>query len=975
MTEQNIPYDRIEFHRNALALMPESGDKTPGTAFFASDSVFGKEHIYCTCNPRKKTCSHIKQLSSICRSLKKEAMEKNLEISFKESIWHKLATALTDVYPIPLAAVRVSTTGSDIQVLNEKKDILLIYAPSESNAESIFPDSRIFIDRLKPDPDQPDTVSRFHALKQLVILTQNDNERVMASIGRQTRRQALENSLWYRMSYHFFRVYGNDAWFFAHVDEADGTFSIHAQNTEMNPFLVICPAKNHTCEFLAGFRDKLINADEMAVHPIPLKTVVHMKMTADLHLEMRPCLQVTDQNGKTAIYDREALEPFRFGTKWYLTGMKCFAEIQKPDPVFDKFEGKFQHVVPNKNIPALLSKFGDALWENAIMDESVKNMTVFKTADHVELFSHAIENDWYYLSVNYGFGDTHVSLLDILKAKKTGKRFISTSQGWVDCQSFDTDGFTQIPGMPVLDQFSDETNRFRMSRIDLFRLHAASDAPLNVSGEKNQVHQLNTILQMTPSEAFQDLKGMTSILRSYQKRGAEWLYFLYENGFGGLLCDDMGLGKTHQSMALLCWLKEKKQVTEPFLVVCPTTVLSHWQSKLSMHANGLNTAIYYGADRNIKTCLSSADVIITSYGVLRQDILKLKPHRFATAIFDEAQNLKNPGTQIYDAACNVNAAIKFGLTGTPLENNIKDIKALFDLTLPGYLGSDNAFDYRYVQPVMQQGSAKRKKELSRLISPFTLRRLKSAVLSELPPKIEDIRMCRLSDEQVKLYQDAISSKGKNLSDILKNGIEPIPYIHIFALLNLLKQICNHPAMLKENYNDYQKHESGKWEAFEELLLACIENNQKIVVYSQYLSMIGIIKTFLDSLGVHAVTLTGTTRNRGAVIEKFNTDPSCRVFVGSLKAGGVGIDLVAASVVIHYDRWWNAAKEDQATDRVHRIGQKRGVQVFKLVTEGTLEEKISAIIEKKRHLMDQIVQEDDPDLLKTFSREQLLYLLS
>ena len=256
-----------------------------------------------------------------------------------------------------------------------------------------------------------------------------------------------------------------------------------------------------------------------------------------------------------------------------------------------------------------------------------------------------------------------------------------------------------------------------------------------------------------------------------------------------------------------------------------------------------------------------------------------------------------------------------------------------------------------------------------------MRRLKQSVLDELPEKMEDIRTCYLSDHQIALYKEAVASRGSGVLHLLEQDKEPIPYMHIFALLNHLKRICCHPALLEKDNDDFDRYESGKWELFKELLQESLDSGQKIVVYSQYLGMIRIIERFLERIGIRSATLTGSTTNRGEVIERFHEDPDCRVFVGSLKAGGVGIDLVSATVVIHYDRWWNAAREDQATDRVYRIGQTRGVQVFKLVTLGTLEEKISAVIEKKRNLMDSIVQEDDPNVFKSFSRSELIEMLS
>jgi SNF2 family DNA or RNA helicase len=352
----------------------------------------------------------------------------------------------------------------------------------------------------------------------------------------------------------------------------------------------------------------------------------------------------------------------------------------------------------------------------------------------------------------------------------------------------------------------------------------------------------------------------------------------------------------------------------------------------------------------------------------------LRQQGFSLAVFDEIQHIKNPETQTFRAASEISAEMKLGLTGTPIENSLMDLKALIDLVLPGYLGTDDEFIARYAQE-HQGGDRTRRKELRKLVSPFTLRRLKKTVLNELPQKIEDFRTCTLSEDQVRLYREAISSRGKGILDALRQSQEPVPYIHIFALLNLLKQICDHPALVSGNLKDFQQHQSGKWELFKELISETLISGQKVVVFSQYLGMIQMIERYLQMQGTGVVTLTGSSRNRGKIIDRFNNDPGCMVYVGSLKAGGTGIDLTAASVVIHYDRWWNAAREDQATDRVHRIGQKRGVQVFKLITEGTLEEKISALIDKKRRLMDSVIKEDDPRVLKILSREDLIDLIS
>jgi SNF2 family DNA or RNA helicase len=249
------------------------------------------------------------------------------------------------------------------------------------------------------------------------------------------------------------------------------------------------------------------------------------------------------------------------------------------------------------------------------------------------------------------------------------------------------------------------------------------------------------------------------------------------------------------------------------------------------------------------------------------------------------------------------------------------------------------------------------------------------VLDELPEKIEDVRTCALSDDQVRLYRDAVDGRGAELIARIEEAADgPLPYIHVFALLSLLKKICDHPALALGDLGRADELASGKWDLYQEILAECLESGHKVVVFTQFLGMIDLMARHLEGLGVGFVKLTGASVRRGEIVDRFNQDPACRVFLGSLKAGGTGIDLVAGSAVIHYDRWWNAAKEDQATDRVYRLGQKRAVQVFKLVTEGTLEEKIAALIEKKRQVMASVVQEDSPELAKIFTREELLDML-
>ncbi|MEM8995699.1 MAG: DEAD/DEAH box helicase, partial [Acidobacteriota bacterium] len=594
----------------------------------------------------------------------------------------------------------------------------------------------------------------------------------------------------------------------------------------------------------------------------------------------------------------------------------------------------------------------------------------------------------YRLAVRYGFGDQSVSLADLLRARREKRPYFETPEGWVDLRA---PAFAELERLERRRVGADGVDggdgdgdggdgSVLLSAGELIRLQAGLDRPLDVTGPEDRSAVLRRLLDQRPPTPWTKPEGFLSELRPYQVVGVDWLRFLAEQRLGGLLCDDMGLGKTHQAMALMASLAAEGG-DGPFLVVAPTSVMSHWRDKLRRFAPALDSRTYHGADRTLAG-LGPRHVVITSYGVLRRDIDEIDAKPFRVAVFDEIQYLKNRGTVSYEAAARLQTAVKLGLTGTPIENALDELKTLFDLVLPGYLGTDQAFHERFDRALQQVGAGMKENrarldELRRVISPFVLRRLKESVLDELPEKIEDVRRCTLSDGQVALYRQVLETRARPLVAKLRTESgHPLPYLHIFAVLNLLKQICDHPALVSGEAADVDRLKSGKWDLYREILRECLDGGEKVVVFSQYLGMLEIMAGHLRTLGVDFARLQGSTpaEERGRLIDRFNKDPECRVFLASLKAGGTGIDLVGGSVVIHYDRWWNAAREDQATDRVHRLGQKRAVQVFKLVTEGTLEERIAAMIEEKRDLLDAVVQEDDPTLRKLFDRSQLLELL-
>lgn len=966
--------DRIEFHRQALALLPVTDDKHPGVATFAKNRRGDDVDRYCTCSVYKRTtCRHILELAGVYKTLQARLGPWGLNREFRDSIWYRLADIIAAGSKLQLLSIGLEAGRSGQQK---------IVRVSDSHGNEVLTylshgdDAMRFRERCGRPPEASLLPNRGAILSRLGNLMLSDTERVLSESGMKSRGQVFEASFWFRLGYHGYMEFGPTAVVLKPgIDEANGNFIVTAKRKSdgASIFYFVVPRKRVRI-LLKSLREYLPNQNDLAIHPIPLKSIFKVSRDTQLDLAVRPMIKLIQKEGEERFFQREELEKFRYGDLVYVKELGVLAELEPPGEP-RQFRSPQRMIIKKYQVPQFLEAVGeDLLTDGYEIDPGITDLKILEQAERVEISPHAIERNWYWLSISYGFGNTEVSLIDILKARQQGTRYINTAAGWVDCQSPAFDALDTLSFSEDTDAFDEASDKIRVSRTDLLRLRAATGAPLKIGGKTERMAVVRRLLDLKPIEALPALAGMTSALRQYQTKGLEWIAFLHENQFGGLLCDDMGLGKTHQAMAFMVYLTEAKSGRQPFLVVCPTTVISHWENKITEHAPGLNPTVYHGVQRDLSAALKDSRVLITSYGILRNDIAHLEKHRFALAIFDEAQNLKNPGTKTYGAAMATRARMKLGLTGTPIENTIAELKALMDLTVPGYLGGDAAFDRRNVAAIEEKDNRKRRKELSRLVAPFTLRRLKQTVLKELPPKIEDIRTCRLSEDQTKLYRDAVGKKGRRLLHSLQDDSEQVPYMHIFALLTLLKQICNHTALVGEAVSDYDRYESGKWELFKELLDQSLGSGQKIVVYSQFLGMIEIIRDYLARQGSDFVVLTGSSRNRGELIARFNDDPDCRVFVGSLKAGGVGIDLVAASVVIHYDRWWNAAREDQATDRVHRIGQQRGVQVFKLVTEGTLEEKISAVIEKKRNLMDDIVKENDPGLLKTFSRNELIDML-
>jgi superfamily II DNA or RNA helicase len=969
-----VEHLNLEFFRGGYGMLADARDNDPGAAFCFPQAAGG--HVMtgsCSCRTsrKKKDCPHFSLLIETAQTIKKQNDGRCLGELFIESAWFRLASLLSEGDPIPCTSARAGQAdrpSGPVYVFTRQTGALLARLLDHS------PASLRFLERAGKLPERQGTLTRADLLQKLAAYQSSEEEQLMNQAGMLTRRQAAEQSFWGLLAYHAYREYGGASTFHPSIDESTGDFLLACLAHGKDRVIELSIPRPRVRRLLAFLAAEFPRLPGLAIHPIPLKSIFRVTEKTKLDLEVRPFIQALQASGEARFFAGEDFARFRYGDLVYIKEMKVLAELERPDAE-RRFASPVSMHLKKSQLPSFLDEHKEQIAAGSmVLDGRLRELEIYRDFDRLEISLEALQRSWYWLSVRYGFGSDTVSLADIRQARREGKSYLETRNGWIDlhCEAFQM--LDHLGKQAAAAELKTKAAGVPVSAMNLLRLMATFGKSVQVTGEDGRSQILRRLLSLAPAEPWEQTKGLATTLRPYQRKGVDWLRFLFDNELSGLLCDDMGLGKTHQAMALMVWLKEKQKIREPFLVVCPTTVISHWRDKLREHAPGLKPTVYHGGDRTIKKRFRAGEVLLTSYGILRNDILSLRDVPFSLAVFDELQNLKNRETQSYQAASLLQARMRLGLTGTPIENSLGELKSLFDLVLPGYLGTDEEYAARYTLPGIDSESPPGLPQLRKLIAPFTLRRLKKDVLEELPEKIEDLRTCQLSEMQVGLYRDALATKGASLLSQLESCTSQLPYIHIFALLNLLKRICDHPALVVNKIDEYQSYQSGKWDLFQELLFETLDSGQKIVVFTQYLGMIAIMERLVRDLGVGFVTLTGSSQDRGEIVRRFNTNTDCRVFLGSLKAGGTGIDLIGGSTVLHYDRWWNAAREDQATDRVHRIGQKRAVQVFKLVTEGTLEEKISAIIERKRRLMNAVVQADDPKLSKIFTRAELIELL-
>ena len=453
-------------------------------------------------------------------------------------------------------------------------------------------------------------------------------------------------------------------------------------------------------------------------------------------------------------------------------------------------------------------------------------------------------------------------------------------------------------------------------------------------------------------------RGFVGKLRPYQARGYSWLFFLRNLGFGACLADDMGLGKTVQLIAMLLYERQKLDIKSPTLLICPTSVVGNWQRETAKFAPSLKTFVYHGYDRpdtaKFKELIKNTDLLITTYNLIYRENELFSSIDWTGIVLDEAQNIKNPYAKQTRAIKKLKGSYRIALTGTPIENKLRDLWSIMDFINPGYLGSLENFRRKFSIPIEKYGDIQKAEHLRTLSRPFILRRLKNdpKIIKDLPEKQEMNVYCNLTREQARLYRDVVENLMMSLEKL--EGIERKG--RVLAALTKLKQICNHPAQYLED-NNYEHMRSGKLERLVEMLEEVLEEGDKAIIFTQYVNMGKIIQNCLrEHFKCEVPFLHGgvSRKVRENLIKRFQKEEGPPIFVLSLKAGGVGLNLTRANHVFHYDRWWNPAVENQATDRVFRIGQDKNVQVHTFICSGTLEEKIDLLIQQKKDLAEKII---------------------
>jgi hypothetical protein len=577
--------------------------------------------------------------------------------------------------------------------------------------------------------------------------------------------------------------------------------------------------------------------------------------------------------------------------------------------------------------------------------------------------------DWFDARVDIVFGDQKVTIADVKKALANKQQFVPLNDGTLGVLPDEW-----VKRYALLFRVGEgKSNELRLSRYhlsvidELYENRNEEELIIHLEKKYEQLKEFQKIKEIDPPA------HLAHILRPYQVHGFHWLNYLHEVNWGGILADDMGLGKTIQALSFLHHYKQHYGHLRA-LVVCPTTLIFNWENEIKKFAPELSYRIHHGGERlRNKEALNDFEVIITTYGTLRSDIKLLMDMPLDYVVLDESQAIKNPASKVTKAACLLRTKHRLCMSGTPLQNNTFDIFAQMNFLNPGMLGSIEFFRQEFAIPIDKFGEPDRKDHLRKLLYPFILRRTKEQVARDLPDKTETILFCEMEDEQRKVY-DAYRNdyRDKILGTIESQGIQKSQLTILQGLMKL-RQICDSPAILNET-DKYPNHSIK----LDELAREISENigNHKALIFSQFLGMLALIREKLTELEIPYAYFDGSTTatDREKAIREFQDNDSCRVFLISLKAGGVGLNLTAADYVYIVDPWWNPAVEQQAIDRTHRIGQTKNIFAYRMICKDSIEDKILQLQDRKRILAKDLIADDD-GFVKSLSREDVEYLFS
>ena len=558
-------------------------------------------------------------------------------------------------------------------------------------------------------------------------------------------------------------------------------------------------------------------------------------------------------------------------------------------------------------------------------------------------------------------GNTTCSLDEFKKLAERSKGLVNIANNFVMLDENEVKSLIK-----QIDKLPEKLNKHDLMKALLSG--EVKEADVNINSDLNRlISEITTFNPISVSDS------IMADLRDYQKTGYSWLVQNIESGFGSILADDMGLGKTLQVLTAIQHFKDEGLLEkEKVLVIAPTSLLTNWQEEIRKFTPDLTSYIFHGSDRRFTK--KKYDIYLTSYGVIRRDVEKFKRRKWFLTIIDEAQNIKNPETKQTKAVKSIKAKHKIAMSGTPVENRLAEYWSIFDFTNKGYLTSLKQFRKNYIIPIEKERNADILNNFKQITQPFILRRLKSDknIIKDLPDKIVNDIYCNLSREQIALYKETldVSIQDVEANDgIKRKGI-------VLKLINSLKQICNHPSQFTKSKN-HSIEESGKLEVLMHTLSNILENNEKVLIFTQYVKMGEIIQDLIEkTFNTEVLFLHGSLsrKKRDNMVKKFQNNPRNKIFIVSLKAGGTGLNLTAARNVIHYDLWWNPAVENQATDRAYRIGQNENVMVYRFITKGTFEEKINEMIKRKEELA-QLTVGDGEKFITEMSTDDLKEMLS